>query len=280
MTVDNAIVAERIRLFKAEWKAITARHDARYGPAPKRRGGRKPRTTRPRYKILTAGDWAATAGFDTCEPKYDGCYAELRGNANANGWTLRSRGGHLLKEGNEALPVCHLLVEHMTTTEWSIESGFYGSLIAWGALGARGKHLRRETLERLVRTINDRGVDLNLSEQFPASEAPSVWSEMVEDIGYEGLVFKTADGAHAKMKRVVTHDFVCMGTDNGSVIGGLYNSRSQLLEKVRVRHPGPVTVGRVFEASGFSVTWNESLRSPHWSRWRDDKPAGECTTGQ
>jgi transcriptional regulator with XRE-family HTH domain len=230
--------------------------------------------SRPKYVDLAPEDWEAASKYGWCELKYDGHYAEIKGGPD--GWTATGRRGAVIASGSEPVPVCYLLCEHIVGTEWARRSELYGSFVVWGALSAKGVHLSRTHLEMLVELVADTGVSVCASERHDISTAKDLWAYAVMKRGWEGLIFRTAGGRFARMKKRVTMDYVCTGSDGDSVIGALYNKRGKLIDLVRVPCPDEPRPGQVFEASGLAITERGSLRNPRWSRWRDDKLAREC----
>lgn len=259
------------------------------GQPAKGRPGRKPKTARsrfrPHYKSIKPEDWGAAHGYDICEPKLDGHYAELSGGPN--GWILRSRGGHEVASGPQSLPRCLLLVENLgfETTQWArgeAPGSIAGKWVAWAAVDQTGCHASRTVLIDLVSRLESAGLPVVVVEQFHIYEAMDLWEHYVIGAGFEGLVFKSADGARfAKMKPRFSWDYVCIEVDGGSVIGGVYTQHGALIkDATRCRLPKTVQIkpGDVFEVSGLKVSDRGTMRSPKFERLRPDKPAAECLT--
>jgi hypothetical protein len=122
-----------------------------------------------------------------------------------------------------------------------------------------------------VGELADAGLEIAVSKIVTAADY--AWAHLGN---CEGLIFRTAGGRFARMKRRVTVDYVCTGADGDSLIGALYNSRGKLIDRVRVPCPDEARPGQVFEASGLRITERGSLRNPRWERWRPDKLAREC----
>lgn len=233
--------------------------------------------SRPKYLDLDPEDWEAASRYGWCELKYDGEYCELRGGPD--GWTITGRRGREIATGTEPLPVCHLLMEHIVGTEWarnSKSSGPHGSYVAWGALSTKGVHLSKDVIERILPYLHLAGLDVTEPVRINPRAVASAWSIYVKHSDWEGLIFRTAGGKFARMKKRVTVDYVCTGAEGDSLIGALYNSRGKLIDKVRVPCPDEPRLGQVFEASGLGVTERGSLRNPRWERWRPSKLAREC----
>jgi ATP-dependent DNA ligase len=137
--------------------------------------------------------------------------------------------------------------------------------------------------------------------------AEQLWLELVEDGDWEGLIFRRPDGSVARMKKLVTMDYVCMGVAESdsetfkgqarALLGGLYIADpadpSLLVLKQIVSISGLTAAqreafwarrdeleGLVFEASGKVVFKSGALRHPSFERWRDDKLAADCVWPQ
>lgn len=231
---------------------------------------------RPKFIDLAPEDWEAASKYSWCELKYDGQYCELRGGPG--GWVVTGRRGGELARGPEPLPQCHLLMEHIEGTEWARGSPLRGRYVAWGALSAKGIHLPHpmHASTSIAASIQVARLPILRSFRFPINHAIDNWEGFVINGDYEGLIFRTAGGKFARMKRRVTVDYVCTGADGDSLIGALYNSRGKLIDRVRVPCPDEARPGQVFEASGLRITERGSLRNPRWERWRPDKLAREC----
>jgi len=231
--------------------------------------------SRPKYADLEPCDWRAASQYGWAELKYDGEYGEIRGGPH--GWTLTNRRGVETGRGSAPLPTCHLLVEVITGTEWARRSPLYGSIVAWAALSTKGVHLSRAHLVRLVAALQVTGLTIVESECYDiAPDYDRLWDYAVIKRSNEGLVFRTAGGKFARMKCRTSKDYVCTGSDQGSLIGALYTPGGKLVDRVRVPCPDPPRVGEVFEASGLAVTDRGSLRNPRWERWRPNKAPEEC----
>lgn len=235
-------------------------------------------SSRPKYRDLAQCDWGSAAGYGWIELKYDGHYTEIEGGPN--GWTAYSRSGAVVASGPEPLPRCRLLAERITDTEWAENYGrrlgLYDTLVVWGALTRTGAHVSRARIEALVDAAAAAGLPVSVSKRFALKAAPAVWRVYVERQGWEGLIFRTAGGRFARMKHRTSADYVCMGRDGASLIGGLYVRPGKLVALVRVPCDEDPRVGHTFEASGLAVTDSGSLRNPHWERWRPDKDPAEC----
>lgn len=163
-----------------------------------------------------------------------------------------------------------------------------------------GEDLRREPIWRARDILESFGFVL-----------PRIWRreevanplQLAKDNEYEGVVLK-AGHYHDwyKIKPVRTIDVIVtdwdMGTGKyigllGSVRIGVYDSSGQLVDLGKVgsgfsdRHRikfhasnREQVVGRVAEVMFDSVAAKGKLRFPRFLRWRDDKPAKDCTQDQ
>ena len=273
---DLGVHVQTVKNWEAGRRGISPRYHAQLEELLGTASAVKPSpNSRPKYTDLAPGDWAAASKYGWCELKYDGHYAEIRGGPN--GWAATDRRGSLIASGSRPMPVCHMLCDHIDGTEWARKSVFYGRYIAWAALSSKGVHLGRGELNEATGAALHVDLGIQASLRFPLADAPRVWDLYVIDDDWEGLIFRTAGGRFARMKKRVTMDYVCTGSTGGSVTGALYNKQGKLIDKVRVPCPDEPRLGQVFEASGLAVTERGSLRNPRWERWRDDKPARECT---
>jgi len=287
---------------------------------------------RPKYHDLEPGDFGEQLDpYDFVELKYDGLYAEFVGDAN--GWSIHGRNGRLIRYGEEPCPECYLRGEFIADTEWAEGSELYGSFVAWdcvywrdhapdsfgdgAALLCKAKREIHDALREAgkARYLQPKGV-ISHSMCWPVSLAAEIWETDVMHGGWEGLIFRSADGKRfGRMKRVVTVDYVVTGVRRKgpcvtAIHGGLH-----VHEFMKGPHPGvvglgkvpprriletvvtvpvkaaaeqrklgrqPDLIGRVFEAAGNAVLKSGALRHPRQAGkggavlWRPDKAAGEC----
>ena len=133
------------------------------------------------------------------------------------------------------------------------------------------------------------------------SSAPRLWREDVIGRGYEGLIFRSADGQrYGRMKRVVTMDYFVNGWETkGPRVTALYGGLNGAAcgrtvctvpvkspaEQARLYagYPGGLGMrGEVFEAKGNAALKSGALRHPRQAgpggavKWRPDKAAREC----
>lgn len=267
---------------------------------------------RPKYRNFEPGHFPTEAdGFDLVELKYDGWWGQLV--LDRYMWELYSRTGQLKKHGQLSTHYARTIIhgEYCVGTEWATEHPeYYGRLAAFDLAAMGGEsteawstRTRREMLLGLLAQLAEEEIlgGLYAVPRYPIAEAPQLWAYNEE---FEGLVFKTArapwGAPFGRMKRAVEMDYICVGFEesrqgrflhNGvaSVLGGLIPAGSE--EPVQVCRVSGLTdeqrrefyrnpnayMWRVFTARGKRVTAKGALRHPDFVRWRDDKPAQECT---
>lgn len=260
-------------------------------------------TTRPPYTDCPPGE--APAGFDLVELKYDGWFAVA--TIDAGTCTFTSRTGRVIetREVPRDLPTMTLVGELLRGTTWACETGRTGQFVVydalyidWAELSRKPLHTRRRALERLF-ADQPLPKSFRLICQHQFSAWLNLWGKHVETGRFEGLVFKSSTGRygepHARMKRTVTAEYVCMGANPGSgkyadaaasIRGGLFVD-GKLKQVISVggltdelRHAiwtEPARfAGKVFEAAGKALFPSGALRHPAFLRWRPDKPAARC----
>lgn len=260
-------------------------------------------TTRPPYTDCQPGE--PPTGFDLVELKYDGWFAVA--TIDSGTCTFVSQTGRVIERRlvSRDLPTMTLVGELLRGTTWACETGRTGQFVVydalyidWAELSRKPLHARRRTLERL---FADQPLPeaFQLIEQYPFQAWQELWKERVETEDFEGLVFKSSTGSygepHARMKRTVTAEYVCMGANPGSgryadvaasIRGGLFVdgklkqviSVGGLTDELRraVWEEPARFVGKVFEAAGKALFSSGALRHPAFLRWRPDKPASQC----
>jgi len=265
---------------------------------------------RPKYHDLKPGDFGEQlAPYDFVELKYDGLYAEFIGNAD--GWSIHGRNGALLRYGDEPCPDCYLRGEMIEGTEWAAHSDNHGRFMAWDCIYS----VTRNDLQMVggeataPKDFYDSACRcegasdcldvfrfdfMDAADHWPVMAAKAKWDQMVIKYGFEGLVFRSADGQrYGRMKRIVTQDYVLTGVRRqgprvtalfgGLWIDGVLETVCTVPVKAATAQAAPVRdVGSVFEANGNSVLKSGALRHPRQAnsdgsvRWRADKAAREC----
>lgn len=247
--------------------------------------------------------------YQWVEPKYDGHFVrvEIEGGAcrvlSSTNRVIRTSclGGGYEKH-------TELWCEWIRGTEWSKRESnreLYESLVVFASPILDGNKLQNphgdDAREAIARWLGRHGKRLpypaQLVQRVSAAKARDIWKRLVERDGYEGIIVGTGREL-ARMKRRATMDYVCMGFETSdsdrfagwgvrSVIAGLY--RGGRLTRIttvsgltdsqrRDFYDSPKRyVGRVFEADGKQLFDSGRLRHPNFVRWRDDKPARECT---
>jgi hypothetical protein len=266
---------------------------------------------RPDYEDLVPGDFGEQLEpYDWVGLKYDGLYAEFIGDSE--GWSIHGRNGDLLRYGYEPTPDCYLRGELIEGTEWAKGSPIMGHWVAWDVIYLNGAapemYYCRDcpdvsmSLNGALHEINsataNTGLFVHKSSHLPSSDAALVWKDRVLGEGFEGLVFRSADGQrYGRMKRVVTADYVVTGyREQGPRVTALYGglldgSCYRTVCTVPVKSPAEQAAlwairghlqYRVFEAAGNAVHKSGALRHPRQAgeggavKWRPDKAASEC----
>lgn len=269
---------------------------------------------RPDYMDVGQGT-SPPSCFDLVELKGDGHWGTVV--AGGRSLTVLSRTGRPERVTTSLpveLAKMKLLGEHMFGTHWSGYGDRAGKVLVFDLVEHRGRDLRplplserRRLLERLFRLHSERmaAAGLVLLEQYPAARWEALWAEHVQTPGldgWEGLVFKSSASPYgqtwARMKRRRTMDYVVMHVNPGgegtryadvagSVQGGLWVNGTLVSvcsvgglnddQRREFWEQRDVLPGRVFEAEGAALFPGGALRHPNFLRWRNDKPADECT---
>ena len=251
---------------------------------------RPPSPLRPRYRDLAPEDWESAATYASATLKVDGWYTELHGGPG--GWELRSRSGQALVAGPEPLPWCCVLAERVDGTEWAVYDApddLSKRWVVWSAVSSRGAHLPRPAVLQLVRALQAAGLPAVLSTRV--DDPREAWETHVVGDGWEGLVFRTADGqGFARMKARASEDYVAVRVEANPlsgvtiIVGALPRVSGRLEELVRCPVYGAQAdtaidhLGEVFEVSGLAITASGSVRNPRFECWRPDKTPEDCTT--
>ena len=260
------------------------------------------------FSDLDPEDWTAVKQYDWAEPKYDGHFARVE--LVDREWTIYSSTDRIVNRGElrrKHKPTT-FWAEHIRGTEWSrrpARAELYEHLAVFGSPRISGKLMIPHadiTRDVLTQWLAEYKLDpfvqrLFLVERVPAARAKQLWDRLVTKGDYEGVVLGGPLGL-ARMKATATCDYVCMGFESSdsdrfagwgvrNVVGGLYvngllrriTTVSGLTdEQRRDFHDNPSKYeGRVFEAEGKRLFSTGKLRHPNFLRWRDDKPAAECT---
>lgn len=260
-------------------------------------------TARPPYADCLPSE--PPPGFDLVELKYDGCFATA--TVDRGTCTFTSRTGRTIetREVSPAIPPMTLVGELIRGTAWACETGRKGQFVVFDVLCVNQRELGDEPLSVRRRELKRLFADQPLPESFRLiyqhqfSAWLNLWSKHVEPGNFEGLVFKSSTGSygepHARMKRTVTAEYVCMGANPGSgkyadvaasIRGGLFvdgklkqvisvGGLTDELRRAIWKYPASF-IGQVFEAAGKALFPSGALRHPAFLRWRPDKPAAQC----
>ena len=291
------------------------------------------RINRPKFKEVTYEDamkeTSARMDYDVVEPKMDGIWGAMHIKKNRE-YQIWSRTGKLKKEGKitkvsglvsnttEAV----ILGEFMHGSHWGkkqlVDGQFFAfDMVMWDGdwdLCEQPLFTRRQFLKDKIENAGD---FFRVSDNFPdfveilpqwqIEEWSDMWSEYVEEMGYEGVILKRADESYAeatwcKIKARADIDYVCMGFGDGhegtkyentvgSIHGGLYNNEGELVD---VCHVGGLTEtqrdffnkhrdyfkGQVFTAYGYQIFESGAIRHGKFKHFRTDKSAGDCDFSQ
>ena len=291
------------------------------------------RINRPKFKEVTYEDamkeTSARMDYDVVEPKMDGIWGAMHIKKNKE-YQIWSRTGKLKKEGKITKGVsvvtntteCVILGEYMHGSHWGKKQLVDGQFFAFDMVMWDGDwdfceqplFTRRQFLKDKIEDPSD---FFRVSHIFPhfveilpqwqIEEWSDMWSEYVEEQGYEGVILKRADESYAeatwcKIKARADIDYVCMGFGDGhkgtkyentvgSIHGGLYNNEGELVD---VCHVGGLTEtqrdffnkhrdyfkGQVFTAYGYQIFESGAIRHGKFKHFRTDKSAGDCDFSQ
>ena len=291
------------------------------------------RINRPKFKEVTYEDamkeTSARMDYDVVEPKMDGIWGAMHIKKNRE-YQIWSRTGKLKKEGKitkvsglvsnttEAV----FLGEFMHGSHWGKKQLVDGKFFAFDMVMWDGDwdfceqplFVRRQLLKDKLEDPHDM---FRVSDAFPRfvemlpqwqiEEWSDMWTQYVDEMGYEGVILKRADESYAeatwcKIKARADIDYVCMGFGDGhegtkyentvgSIHGGLYNNEGELVD---VCHVGGLTEtqrdffnkhrdyfkGQVFTAYGYQIFESGAIRHGKFKHFRTDKSAGDCDFSQ
>ena len=295
------------------------------------------RINRPKFKEVTYEDalrkTSARMDYDVVEPKMDGIWGAMHIRKNKE-YQIWSRTGKLKKEGKitnkhfmidyaEEITDCVILGEYMHGSHWGNKHDVDGKFFAFDMVMWNGDwdfcenplQLRRLHLRDKLEHVDDKDETpsnlfpdfVELNPQWDIDEWSDMWSEYVEEMGYEGVILKRTDESYpdatwCKIKARADIDYVCMGFGDGhegtkyentvgSIHGGLYNNEGELVD---VCHVGGLTEtqrdffnkhrdyfkGQVFTAYGYQIFESGAIRHGKFKHFRTDKSAGDCDFSQ
>ena len=286
------------------------------------------RINRPKFKEVTYEDalrkTSARMDYDVVEPKMDGIWGAMHIKKNGE-YQIWSRTGKLKKEGKITKGVsvvtntteCVILGEYMHGSHWGKKQLVDGQFFAFDMVMWDGdwdfceqplfvrRQLLKDKLERVENPYFPEFVEIN--PQWQIEEWSDMWTQYVDEMGYEGVILKRADESYAeatwcKIKARADIDYVCMGFGDGhegtkyentvgSIHGGLYNNEGELVD---VCHVGGLTEtqrdffnkhrdyfkGQVFTAYGYQIFESGAIRHGKFKHFRTDKSAGDCDFSQ
>ena len=293
------------------------------------------RINRPKFKEVTYEDalrkTSARMDYDVVEPKMDGIWGAMHIRENGE-YQIWSRTGKLKKEGKitpkheKGLHTdkreCVILGEFMHGSHWGKKQLVDGQFFAFDMVMWDGDwdfceqplYVRRQLLKDKLEDPHDM---FRVSDAFPRfvemlpqwqiEEWSDMWTQYVDEMGYEGVILKRADESYAeatwcKIKARADIDYVCMGFGDGhegtkyentvgSIHGGLYNKEGELVD---VCHVGGLNEtqrdffnkhrdyfkGQVFTAYGYQIFESGAIRHGKFKHFRTDKSAGDCDFSQ
>lgn len=258
--------------------------------------------TRPSFIDLDS-DTVAQHGFDIVEPKHDGMWVTC--TVKGGVLTLLSRSGNVKLRVDVDLPNLVAAGEYIRGTTWSKREGRNGTLVLFDALqlpswwfglmadvSAQPLHKRRRQLSAVL--SNRLPNWISIVPQYGLVEWESLWNRLVTNGDWEGLVFKHSSAPYGepwgRLKRVVTHDFVCLGVREGKgrlkgVTGSLSvgtcrdgamvevmsigSGLSDAIRRETWQTPAKY-IGRTLEAAGNGMLPSGALRHPRFIRFRSD----------
>jgi len=281
---------------------------------------------RPKFreiKYTEGGD--IPENYDYMEPKMDGIWGCL---VIDNGyWRVYSRTGKIKAAGecvkhwkDIAQGKWVILGEYMHGSAWGHRMDIDKHFFAFDCLMWEDTDIRNFALRQRWNFLKEFRKDIIPKEELPFNQVRRfkvydarrggdrnwevLWKQLVENQGYEGLVFKDSTtpykdkGAWMRMKAEVEIDYICSGMapadpnskyagQVGAVIGTLYDRECDvncggLTEKQReVFTKREVECkGQVFTAKGNGWYPSGAIRHPKFVRWRDDKKPEECVYAQ
>ena len=262
---------------------------------------------RPKFKEFRPDDKIPDE-YDIVQLKMDGIWGRMV--IRDGTMEVYSRTGKLKDEGLIDNPNidCVLLGEYMKGSHWGHKMDVDGYFYAFDCIEIHGQDLTSYPLADRISIASKEVSQLPwwvvMLETFDVSEYKSLWKKYVEDLAYEGLVFKNSSSAYAdknawsRMKGVVEMEYICHGFRDadkgtkyegqvGAVIGTLadkevYVTCGGLTEEQRklyTMHQNEF-IGKVFTAKGNAWYPSGSIRHPKFKQWRPDKLIQECTYDQ
>ena len=255
-------------------------------------------------------DHARSLGFDLVQPKYDGWWVLV--DFDGSYGTIYSTSGRPL--GNIILKSAwfdgvKLIGEFMYGTNWA-QSHVPGRIYIHDCItGLDGKDFsqvpyydRLKEVDKLIHFIASD--QLVLVPTFHMNDVDGLWSYLVDEQGYEGLVYKNSSSKldphsvwFGRTKKDFTQDFIVMGfiEGNGKHKGSLGAIECGLIVKgqlTKITRVGggfsdnqraviwndqKLYLGRVIEVTGKQLFPSGALRHPNFIRFRDDKLPERCT---
>ena len=267
---------------------------------------------RPKFKELRYYEgMSIPEEYDLVQLKMDGMWGCM--TISKGEYTITSRTGKVKGEGAvdwDDTEETIILGEFMKNSHWAHKYGCDGHFYAFDCLRYKGQDFSEEPYaERLSVLTNHILWDTNFGFVYPLNtftieEWPEIWKDYVDNMGYEGLVFKNSSSLYSdknawcRMKAVVEIDYICTGfrpADKGTryegqvgaVIGTLTDKEvyvtcsglTDVQRKLFTERPDS-QIGQVFTAKGNGWFPSGSIRHPKFKMWRTDKTPEECSITQ
>jgi len=274
---------------------------------------------RPKFKEITYEEamtkTSARMDYDVVEPKMDGIWGAM--HIKDGKYQIWSRTGKLKKEGEADISneeMC-ILGEFMHGSHWGKKNKIDGLFYAFDMVQLDGDWDfsdvnfadRRERLEDYWEMGGYFPEFVRINDQWDISKWSDMWTAKVEKQGFEGVILKNTNESYmeatwCKIKARADIDYVCMGFGDGhegtkyentvgSIHGGLYNRRGELIDVCHVGGLNEVQrdffnkhrdyfKGKVFTAYGYQIFESGAIRHGKFKSFRTDKEPSDCDFSQ
>jgi ATP-dependent DNA ligase len=221
--------------------------------------------------------------FDCVQYKYDGHWCQLTSIGGELLGTNRV-GRRLFQWRQSGIGDRVILIgEYIHGTAWSLRSGLHGKFLAFDCLSDGNQDLASRPYADRVRALEvccrAAGTQIVPVTTYAISEVAELWRD-VADGRFEGLILRRWGDRYAdpvaRVKRVVTADYLVVGTEpgRGKLAGrlGAWRIRSLVTGyegtvSAPMDEDGPV-IGRIAELEGNELYPSGALRHPRFRRWR------------
>jgi ATP-dependent DNA ligase len=274
---------------------------------------------RPKFKEVTYEDalrkTSARMDYDVVEPKMDGIWGAM--HIKHGKYQIWSRTGKLKKEGraDESGQEMCILGEFMHGSHWGKKNDIDGKFYAFDMVQCNGDwgfsdeplRNRRKRLNNYWEMGGYFPKFVLINEQWNIESWNEMWKARVEKQGFEGVILKNTNESYmeatwCKIKARADIDYVCMGFGDGhegtkyentvgSIHGGLYNRRGELIDVCHVGGLNEVQrdffnkhrdyfKGKVFTAHGYQIFESGAIRHGKFKNFRTDKERHSCDFSQ